>query len=239
MISLIENNHDSIFISIAAEKPTKETSLTKENMFSRKMIARPAQKGDTSLFYALNIIRFRVGKYPIGFRRLRKIEILASNARKSITNCDQPIRTTLLKCINAFSAYLNKTIALHTLPTDDLGLWKALEYILYRELYQMPFSTWTPSEEISSLISSLHDQGPIIVNLYQREKINNHVVIVGAKVETRELEKVYYLSPEDGGKNLNTTTYDTFKKLVLPICGSGTDIEESHAVFGWQAPFID
>jgi hypothetical protein len=89
-ISLSLNNPDAIFISIAPTKPLSTAICKKETLFSREEVPRPPQKGDlTNLFYALNIIRLRIGKFPdLKFRSQRKIEYVASLARKILSSED-------------------------------------------------------------------------------------------------------------------------------------------------------
>ena len=239
MISLIENSSTRIIISIPFGKPRRDVSLNKNNLFSRELVPRPPQKGMTSAFYALNMIRLRIGPYPTGYLQARKIEILASKVRKKISRMDESLPITLEKCIRTFAFFLKKPLEelLAPSPLDTSYSWKVLEYLLYKELYQMQFSSWRPSDPLSSLINSLQGQGPMIVNLHNQNSLPKHIVIIGAETLTSGHDLVHYLDPIDGGKEPKTLPYNELQKTVANVYGEDAECE-AEPPFGWQVPFV-
>ncbi len=247
-ISLSINSTNHLYISIEPTKPVYGTVCSSKTLFSRDCVPRPPQKGDlTNLFYALNIIRLRIGKFPdVHFRQHRKIEYVASLARKILTKEDASSHY-VYAAIEKIQLFLNKLISdtLKPLDTSKLTPIELLEHLVYKGLYQMDFSIWHPSEPPSSLIESLRVNGPIILNTtlktpgYEHSLSIHKIVIVGVKILTAHESLVYFLDPIDGGHTVYATTYEALSSRTIHIPKSTeTSLEEGleQAYYGWQNP---
>jgi hypothetical protein len=85
-MSIIQSSASQILYALPSGKPNSAIECTKENVLSRPRVFQPAQKGPTCWYYALNMIRVRIGKHPSeDYRADREIEIILSQRRKLIT----------------------------------------------------------------------------------------------------------------------------------------------------------
>jgi hypothetical protein len=229
MTSLITNTLDSISIQILPTKPDPTAPCTPKNLFSRPAIKRSVQKGDTAIFYALYLLLPRIGKKPCPtLKKARTLETLVSSIRKSLT-----IESVLWgksplykdRMIWALILQIAKVAEFLKQPSPEIAHdytegFKTLERLIYNNLYEMLPSKWNPEDEILSLIGSLRDFGPIIINLKSKDLYKN-IVVTGADLTSGI---VHFLDPADGAKLVHAIAYELFRESVL---GSG-----------WQAPFI-
>jgi hypothetical protein len=240
-ISLSINTPDYLLISIAPTKPDRSTICTVKTLFSRKSVPRTSQKGDlTNLFYALNIIRLRIGKFhERNFRHHRKIEHVTSLARKILSSKDAS-PAHIYAAIEKILLFLGKP-----LDTSKLAPMEMLENLVYKELYEMDFSTWHPTQLINSLIESLRTNGPMILTTslktpgHKHSLITHKIVVVGAQILSPTEGLVYYLDPIDGGHTVYTVPYDTFSSHAIHITKSDeSSVEEAleATYWGWQNP---
>jgi hypothetical protein len=85
-MTIIHSSASQILYAIPPGKPNPDIECTKENLVSRPCVLQPAQKGPTCWYYALNMIRVRIGKHPSeDYRADREIEKILSERRKLIT----------------------------------------------------------------------------------------------------------------------------------------------------------
>lgn len=83
MFSVLTSSDSRILYHIPPTKPDPALPCTPENFFTRKQVPRPEQKGPTCWYYALAILRPRIGKLPSAeFREARRIEAAISTLRK-------------------------------------------------------------------------------------------------------------------------------------------------------------
>ncbi|MBM3193661.1 MAG: hypothetical protein FJZ59_05465 [Chlamydiae bacterium] len=248
-ISLEINRPNHILISIAPTKPSKTSICTTKTLFSRDFVPRPCQKGSlTDLFYALHIIRLRIGKFPDKrFFYQRKIEVVASSARK-ILSSKEVTSPDFRLAIKKICLFLNRPLSslLDELNISELAPIEIIEHLLYKKLYDMDFCKWRPQEPIYSLIESLRSNGPIICSTtltnsrLTRSSTLHKIVIVGAELVSKSENHVFYLDPLDGGHTLYETSYEKLCAHSVSIPRARGCIEKAldgeSTSWGWQNP---
>jgi hypothetical protein len=86
MTPIVHSSASEILYALPPGKPNPEVPCSKITAFSRPRVEQSAQKGPTCWYYALNMIRLRVGKNPSeDLKEEREIEKIISQRRKLVT----------------------------------------------------------------------------------------------------------------------------------------------------------
>lgn len=116
MATILQKTKDSIFYQLPQGKPDPKALCSPSTMSSRSMVPQEPQKGSTCWYYALNMIRDRVGKNPSEeVKDKRHIEVICSERRKAFSmqralQNQQISIAQALKTDPRFSPYLATTI---------------------------------------------------------------------------------------------------------------------------------
>jgi hypothetical protein len=86
MTPVVHSAASQILYAIPPGKPDPKAFCSKETVYSRPRVVQQAQKGPTCWYYALNMVRARIGKNPSeDFIQEREIEKIVSLRRKLVT----------------------------------------------------------------------------------------------------------------------------------------------------------
>jgi hypothetical protein len=216
MSELVINKSDFIFINIPTGKPEANEICRKSTLFSRKTVERSLPKGNTCYYYALNLIRLRIGKKPSrSYIASREIEIISSNLRKKITQASpfshkgfiQTAITEVFKICESLSirppsAFLDLNLERNYSFRTYLKTKFALMDFVYSNMYNMEPVKWAPLDPIESLIYALNHYGPILVNADIGVEYFSEKAILSEEIESAP---IHFCDEKDHMKKLEPT----------------------------------
>jgi hypothetical protein len=177
MAVLLINTPNFIFLEVPSKKPDPKEPSNRSNLFTRTTVDRPLPKGDTNFYYALNLIRIRIGKNPSrSLASNRRLEMIASNLRKKISSLSHSllgdfisasVQQVRLVCESEgfeISPEIKTVSEKRSFNFDDYLKTKTILLdLLYNKLFLMERATWNPSQNIENLIECVNKAGPMIV----------------------------------------------------------------------------
>ncbi len=126
-IAPLADTTSTFIYSMPEGKPdVKNHPLTSENAYSRPMVEQKPQKGHSCLFYALNMLRLRIGPNPSPeYQEARKIEKCVSDFRKNLMVLKDKRRESGSEEVNLIAFFSTSINAIHMLRGIDVDLTRA------------------------------------------------------------------------------------------------------------------